>query len=60
MPRWDRVRYLLLQVRNQDDPMRRQEVGCFARGLQCREDQIGVFDLLGGAPTLRQLQDWDS
>jgi len=42
----DRVRYLLLQVRNGDDPMRQQEVRCFARALGTTVDAIGVFDLL--------------
>lgn len=51
----DRLRYLLLQVRNEDDPMRDQEVRCFARALSCRTDQIRVLDLLAGAPTLSQL-----
>ena len=47
----DGIRYLLLQVRNQDDPMRPQEVGCFARALGCEPTQIRTFDLLDGAPT---------
>lgn len=42
-----RLRYLLLQVRNADDPMRAQEVDCFARALQCSRDRIDVLDLLG-------------
>ena len=41
-----RLRYLLLQVRNHDDPMRQQEITCFAQSLRCDESQIGVFDLL--------------
>jgi len=45
-----RVRFLLLQVRNPDDPMLRQEVRCFARSFACDESQIEVFDLLSGAP----------
>lgn len=43
----DRLRYLLLQVRNHDDPMRGQEVGCFARALGCGSEQIRHYDLLG-------------
>jgi GMP synthase (glutamine-hydrolysing) len=43
---FDRIRYLLLQVRNPDDPMRRQEVDCFARSLKTNREMIGVFDLL--------------
>jgi len=44
----EQIRYLLLQVRNADDPMRPQEVSCFARALETQISQIGVFDLLGG------------
>lgn len=46
-----KLRYLLLQVRNADDPMRGQEVDCFARALQCERDRIDVIDLMGGAFT---------
>ena len=46
-----RLRFLLLQVRNTDDPMRVQEVHCFARALGCGQEQIHVFDLLTGAPS---------
>jgi len=52
-------RFLLLQVRNADDPMRNQEVGCFSRAFDCREDQIEVFDLLQRAPTVDDLQPFD-
>jgi len=41
--------YLLLQVRNADDPMRRHEVQCFARALDTTPEQIRVFDLLAGS-----------
>ena len=44
------LRHLLLQIRNGDDPMRRHEVECFARVLQCDTQQIEVFDLLSGMP----------
>jgi len=53
------LRYLLLQVRNADDPMRDQEVDCFARALACHREQIGVLDLLSGAPTVDQLGEAD-
>jgi GMP synthase (glutamine-hydrolysing) len=52
-------KFLLLQVRNPDDPMRGQEVDCFARALECRTDQIQVFDLLAGVPTVHQLDEVD-
>lgn len=48
-------KFLLLQIRNADDPMREQEVGCFARALKCDPEQIGVYDLLSGVPTIQQL-----
>ncbi|WP_298859572.1 type 1 glutamine amidotransferase [uncultured Gimesia sp.] len=43
---FQQVRYLLLQVRNSDDPMRGQEVNCFAKALAANVSQISVFDLL--------------
>jgi len=46
----DNFRVLLLQVRNDDDPMRGHEVECFARSLQCRPDQIATHDLIAGPP----------
>jgi GMP synthase (glutamine-hydrolysing) len=44
-----RLRYLLLQTRNASDPMRAQEVRCFATMLGCEIADIDVFDLLGSA-----------
>jgi GMP synthase (glutamine-hydrolysing) len=41
-----KIRYLLLQTRNANDPMRSQEVRCFARMLECDLSDIDVFDLL--------------
>jgi GMP synthase (glutamine-hydrolysing) len=48
---FDSIRYLLLQIRNPDDPMRAHEVRCFCRGLQARPDQIEVVDLLTERPS---------
>lgn len=48
---FESVRYLLLQVRNSGDPMRRHEVESFARGLKTVPERVRVFDLLGGALT---------
>jgi GMP synthase (glutamine-hydrolysing) len=50
-----KLRYLLLQLRNPDDPMREQEVGCFVRALRCPPEHLSVFDLLGGRPSPRDL-----
>lgn len=52
-------RFLLLQVRDPNDPMRQQEVGCFARAFDCREDQIEVFNLIQRAPTADDLRPFD-
>ena len=52
-------KFLLLQVRNPDDAMREQEVSCFARALDCKSDQIRVFDLLSGVPSVAQLDEVD-
>jgi GMP synthase (glutamine-hydrolysing) len=54
-----KLRYLLLQIRNPDDPMRVQEVGCFAEVLHCDRQQIQVFDLLSGVPSPGQLDQVD-
>jgi len=40
------LRFLLLQVRNPDDPMRRHEVESFARVLECSPERISVVDSL--------------
>ncbi|REJ72550.1 MAG: type 1 glutamine amidotransferase [Planctomycetota bacterium] len=56
---FDRVRYLLLQVRNADDPMRENELQCFVRALRASPGQIRVFDLLTGCPTPSELETID-
>ncbi|MGD2046169.1 MAG: type 1 glutamine amidotransferase [Gemmatimonadota bacterium] len=55
----DSLRFLLLQVRNQEDPMRHHEVSSFARSFSVPERSIEVFDLLGGAPSSRVLVEAD-
>jgi len=55
----DTLRFLLLQVRNDDDPIRGQEIVCFVRSLSCRREQLSVFDLLASAPSSEILQDAD-
>jgi GMP synthase (glutamine-hydrolysing) len=54
------LRYLLLQIRDGDDPMRPQEVRCFATALQCDQKAIRPFDLLTGVPTEEHLQQVDA
>lgn len=53
------LRYLLLQIRNPEDPMREQEVGCFVRALLVPRQQIEVVDLLTTAPMARELERYD-
>ena len=55
----DSIRYLLLQVRNPDDPMRAHEIRSFARALQASPNQIGVFDLLSEALTAAHVSNVD-
>jgi len=43
--------YLLLQIRNSDDPIRRQELNCFLRRLNCEPGQLKTHDLLRGPPS---------
>ncbi len=52
---FDRLRFLLLQVRKADDPIRSQEISCFARALGCERSHVRVFDILQGVPTRREL-----
>ena len=51
--------FLLVQVRDQDDPMLGQEVDCFSNSLKCDPDEITVFDLLSGCPTVDYLSRFD-
>jgi GMP synthase (glutamine-hydrolysing) len=53
------LRYLLLQVRHLDDPMRRQEVHCFARTLGCAPERITAFDVLNDTPPRAELDRHD-
>ena len=54
-----KLQYLLLQVRNPDDPMRGQEVACFQRVLACNRDQLRPWDMLAEVPSQRELQRFD-
>jgi len=53
------LRYLLLQTRNANDPVRQQEVLCFARALDCPVSAITVSDLLSSAPSRESLVSHD-
>jgi GMP synthase (glutamine-hydrolysing) len=48
---FDSIHYLLLQIRNPDDPMRSHEVECFSRALRASPGQIEVVDLLTERPS---------
>ncbi|MDX1495813.1 MAG: type 1 glutamine amidotransferase [Longimicrobiales bacterium] len=54
-PSLNDLRFLLLQVRNPDDPMRQHEVDCFERCFRLQEGQVEVIDLLGAAPTAKAI-----
>lgn len=53
-------RYLLLQIRNAEDPMRHQEVGCFAQALGCDRSDITPWDLLRDGPSNDTLSEFDA
>ncbi len=55
----DRLRYLLLQARNPDDPMRGQEVACFAGVLGCDAEQIRPQDLILYPPSAHDVASAD-
>ena len=54
------LRFLLLQIRDQSDPIRLQEVGCFARAIQCDKDFIKTHDLLSQRLTKNDLDQTDA
>ena len=56
----DQLKYLLLQIRKLDDPMREHEVRCFARGLGCDFQNISIHDLIGSSPSLEQYRAVDA
>ncbi|HWL72816.1 MAG TPA: type 1 glutamine amidotransferase, partial [Burkholderiaceae bacterium] len=50
---------MLLQVRDAQDSMREQEVGCFAAALSCDRQQIRTRDLLSAVPSALELSSTD-
>ena len=52
-------RLLLLQVRDLADPMRRQEVVCFAEAAGCDPDCMQTLDLLSDGLTVEVLRQFD-
>lgn len=53
------MRMLLLQVRNPDDPMRSQEVDCFAGALGVAPERIETWDVLRHPPETDLLDAYD-
>lgn len=53
------MRFLLLQTRNPDDPMKHHEIASFARALEVHEDKISIFDLLSHSLETRHLKSVD-
>ena len=53
-------RFLLLQIRDADDPIRPQEVGCFASALGCDATQISTLSLLDQRLTASVLDEVDA
>lgn len=58
-PSTDSLRFLLLQVRDLDDPMRVHELHAFAQTLEADADRFTAVDLLSTQPTARQLDATD-
>ena len=52
-------RILLLQAREPDDPIRLQEIGCFARACEVPGERIATHDLLARPPTLEEIRRHD-
>ena len=53
------VQFLLMQVRNPDDPMAKHEIDSFAMHLQCDPGQIRAWNLLKGGPSRKDLRSCD-
>lgn len=54
------LKYLLLQIRDPDDPIGPQEVDCFATAIGCKRDRIERFDLLTERVTTARLDEVDA
>lgn len=54
------MKYLLLQIRDPDDPIRDHEIRCFARALACDRDQILIHDLIRKEPRREQFHEVDA
>lgn len=54
------LRFLLLQLRDRNDPIQHHELSCFARALSCDEERIEACNLLLGPPARAQLEAADA
>ncbi len=54
------LRFLLLQIRHDDDPIRSQEIQCFADAIGCEVDAIRPLDLIADRLTARALEEADA
>ena len=54
------LKYLLLQIRDRDDPIRPQEVGCFAEAIGCSESSISTLNLLRERLTIARMNEVDA
>ena len=52
--------YLLLQVRNPEDPIRQHEIDCFALALSCPTENIQAHDLISRHPDRQQIDQVDA
>ncbi len=52
--------YLLLQVRNPEDPIREHEIDCFAKALGCPVSNIRAHDLITRHPEPQQIDQVDA
>lgn len=54
------LKYLLLQIRDPDDPIRKNEIRCFAQTLGCDHDDILIHDLIREEPQREQFHAVDA
>ena len=54
------LRYLLLQARRPEDPMRLQEQSCFMRALDCTTEQLDSWDLIPAANNVPRWSDYNA
>ena len=54
------LEFLLLQIRDAEDPIRMQEIGCFAKAIGCEETAISTLDLLTEQVAEARLKNFDA